>query len=412
MLSKTEQLIEGILNRYTDELDITPAMFRKVEGRYKAVGDYLIGSESPISKYSPEVYPQGSFRLGTVVKPWREGKEAEYDVDLVLQMNTPKSLTSPIEIKMITGDRLRDHETYAAMLQPEGKRCWTIQYSESNGVDFHMDVLPCIGEDERTINHITSLPGANASLASEAIAITDKSKQTNQYSWGSSNPKGFGEWFDSKKAGIFHKIAAERKRLILEQVQEYGNVDEIPDVLVRTPLQRAIQILKRHRDIMFDGRDSAGERPISMVITTLAATAYSGEEETLTTLRNIVGIMFGYAKDGRIGRPGAWRILNPVNPEENFADKWNQPDSRRAELFFKWLEDIHQSLSLALQTLTAEGVRKAFKQNLGEKAINEAITRYEIDMTKISSPRIIAAPPSQAKPVRRVITEESKPWSA
>ena len=122
--------------------------------------------------------------------------------------------------------------------------------------------------------------------------------------------------------------------------------------------------------------------------------------------------MFGYAKDGRIGRPGAWRILNPVNPEENFADKWNQPDSRRAELFFKWLEDIHQSLSLALQTLTAEGVRKAFKQNLGEKAINEAITRYEIDMTKISSPRIIAAPPSQAKPVRRVITEESKPWSA
>lgn len=41
--------------------------------------------------------------------------------------------------KTIVGDRLREHKTYANMLEPEGKRCWTLNYDE-----FHMDILPCV----------------------------------------------------------------------------------------------------------------------------------------------------------------------------------------------------------------------------------------------------------------------------
>lgn len=39
----------------------------------------------------------------------------------------------------------------------------------------------------------------------------------------------------------------------------------------KTPLQRAVQILKRHRDIMFAGDE---DKPVSIIITTLAAKAY------------------------------------------------------------------------------------------------------------------------------------------
>lgn len=39
-------------------------------------------------------------------------------------------------------------------------------------------------------------------------------------------------------------------------------------------LQRIVQILKRHRDIMFNGDE---DKPISIIITTLASRAYRGE---------------------------------------------------------------------------------------------------------------------------------------
>ena len=53
-------------------------------------------------------------------------------------------------------------------------------------------------------------------------------------------------------------------------------------------------------------------------------------------------------------RNGAWWVQNPVDPDENFADKWNQyPERRKA--FTRWLvkvEEDFRSLSKA-ETLNA-----------------------------------------------------------
>ena len=35
-------------------------------------------------------------------------------------------------------------------------------------------------------------------------------------------------------------------------------------------------------------------------------------------------------------RNGAWWVPNPVNPKENFADKWTDK-TRKAKLFFEWI---------------------------------------------------------------------------
>lgn len=65
-----------------------------------------------------------------------------------------------------------------------------------------------------------------------------------------------------------------RKRMLAES--EKASVEDIPDYKVRTPLQAAVMILKRHRDHTFEGRKE--DRPISVIITTLAAHSYNGEE--------------------------------------------------------------------------------------------------------------------------------------
>ena len=53
----------------------------------------------------------------------------------------------------------------------------------------------------------------------------------------------------------------------------------------KSPLQRVVQILKRHRDLMFNGDES---KPISIIITTLAARAYNKETDVLDALVNVV----------------------------------------------------------------------------------------------------------------------------
>jgi hypothetical protein len=57
-----------------------------------------------------------------------------------------------------------------------------------------------------------------------------------------------------------------------------GAPEDVPTYELKTPLQRAIQLLKRHRDVMFvDNLDVA---PISMILTNLAGHAYGGEAES------------------------------------------------------------------------------------------------------------------------------------
>ena len=81
---------------------------------------------------------------------------------------------------------------------------------------------------------------------------------------------------------MFAKVASTQKRLLLEREGAiYSSVDDVPDALIRTPLQRAIQILKRHRDMRFLEHKCEEYKPISIIITTLAASAYQNETDVL-----------------------------------------------------------------------------------------------------------------------------------
>ena len=91
-----------------------------------------------------------------------------------------------------------------------------------------------------------------------------------------------------------------RRKVIAESIR--AGVEDVPEYKVKTPLQQAIQILKRHRDIMFE--KDAEDRPISIIITTLAAHAYNNETNLLDALRNIVAHMTQFIR----GR--AWRNLD------------------------------------------------------------------------------------------------------
>ena len=84
-----------------------------------------------------EIYPQGSFRLETTVKPI--GKN-EFDIDLVFYTpNVSADMITPERLKELIGNRLKEHDTYKKMLTPLN-RGWCINYAN----EFHLDVTPSL----------------------------------------------------------------------------------------------------------------------------------------------------------------------------------------------------------------------------------------------------------------------------
>ena len=110
-------------------------------------------------------------------------------------------------------------------------------------------------------------------------------------------------------------------------------IDEVPEWQIKTTLQQTVQALKRHRDIYF--ADHLEDRPASIIITTLAALAYTGGDDLYEVLRSVTSRMGAMIEL----RGNQWWLANPVRQEENFADGWAK-HPERAEWFFRWAEDV------------------------------------------------------------------------
>lgn len=297
--------LSDLLMDLAEELDVPPSKYEEAAAHYSAVGEWLNADGSQLASYGPVIYSQGSFGLGTAVRPIGDG---DYDVDAVCLLEKPPAGLDQRRLKVMIGDRLKAHETYRRLLEPEGRRCWTLKYSDASR--FHLDVLPAV--PHRLFDH------------QEAIHITDKHEPPTF--WGDSNPKGYQAWFKDQMKVIFTR---QRERAALAKT---ASVEDIPEYEIRTPLQRLIQILKRHRDLHYGYDD---DKPISIIITTLAARAYDNEPDLHQAMVKVIPGM----KSQITFQNGVPQIPNPVIPTENFADKW-QKHPQKQVIFFKWLDEV------------------------------------------------------------------------
>lgn len=350
------------LESLADVLDITTSQFEAAKSSYEAVGNWLSREGSPISQYNPIIYPQGSFRLGTVVKPIAD--EDNFDVDVVCLLKDLPSEISQKDLKQMVGDTLKANADYKRMLrQEEGRRCWTLQYADDR--KFHIDILPSTNDDFRWLLDA----GVEFSKAQHAIKITDKNCETYEdcrdMEWTKSNPVGYSDWF---KERMLEQLL-EKKRVFAEFRGK--DIETIQDFEVRTPLQRATQLLKRHRDFMF-GDDA--DRPISIIITTLAAKAYGNESNLYDALIRLLDEMPNYIK----GETGQRVVENPVNPKENFADKWEEYPERESN-FYNWLSKAKEDF---IEIFNSDGFEKSIenlRESFGEGIVNEALRQKNLD---------------------------------
>ena len=93
----------------------------------------------------------------------------------------------------------------------------------------------------------------------------------------------------------------------------------------------------------------------------------------------------------------AARLCNPVNPYENFAERWTEDGNARAKAFFKWVEWIKSDFEFD----RADSADKftSLQMSFGEAATKRIYTNLNLNATK-SVPTIITAV-NQPKPYRR-----------
>jgi hypothetical protein len=372
-----ERLLESIV----EELDIPESYYRKALDRACSLEDWLLRDNSSVLGLKPEVYPQGSFRYGTVIRPIHE--DGYYDLDLVCTFEQSITKVTQEEVKLLLGEEIK---AYAKAMKfnedaSEKPRCWRLNYAD--GVSFHMDILPGIPNSKGAINESLGLM-VPLEFAEHEIAITDNRHRNYKKiaaDWHISNPRGFARWFEAKTRPF-------ARRRLEEMVvnRGYASIEEIPSYEWKTVLQRAIQILKRHRDVRF--QDDATYAPISMIITTLATHAYQGQAEIGLAVKDIALRIPDFISSKKP------RIQNPVNPKEDFADRWSS-DPAYENAFRLWhmqlVADINRLLGQLEGERLQESITKSFKVRLDDDQVGIRRSSFG-PAIRVSSPAPLVIP--------------------
>jgi len=340
LAKRKKEMVVGLLDSLCQQIELSESQYQTAKGRYDAVGLWLSESTSPYLNQAL-VYPQGSVALGTAIKPLLAN---EFDVDLVCHLPILRWNSDASAVKAIVGNRLKEHATYKGMLE-EKTRCWRINYAN----EFHLDITPSI---------------INPTCIHGGELVPDKALTT----WKPTNPKGYIRRFEG--------YAAIKPRFYLAETsfaEARAKVDPLPLPTMSKPvLKRIVQLLKRHRDQMFCGTKRAELAPISIIISTLAAWAYTKcateqvHDDVFDLITAVIRAMPTFIRrEPRVG--GEYFVIeNETAVGENFADKWNV-DARLAIAFFEWHQDALTSVDSLLQIDGIDKYAEALSTKFGAK---------------------------------------------
>ena len=329
--------LDEILDLIGMVLQLTKTQFDDAEGKYHAVSKWLNAENSPLRQYFPEIYPQGSMRLDTTLRPI---SFTEFDLDLVCHMRL-RGLT-PLQVYTLLLDRMRSNGRYRDIIIAK-PRCIRLDYAGQ----FHLDIIP-------------SIQDPNGSPFDTCTWVPDHEKRI----WLASNPKGYAVWFERQAA----------KRILLEEkaarYSANANVEPLRAPMPaysKPPLKLAVQLFKRWRDVAFKDREQLA--PSSIVLTTLSGILYQGEHHPTDALATILDGIHLWSQREDI------RLENPSNRGETITDRWEE----NPEMYQAFLEAVYDFRVTWHQLI--EGGRYPDLtddlQNLFEEApVNRAIVKF------------------------------------
>lgn len=359
LTAQKKHTLIGVLDQLFQQIELTESQYQTAQERYQSVGRWLSESDN-FHLQQATIYAHGSVGLGTAVKPITQN---EFDVDLVCFLPTLAASSTASEIKKLVGDRLKEHGKYEGMLE-EKRRCWRINYANQ----FHLDITPSI---------------RNLGCPMGGELVPDKQL----LSWKATNPRGYMQRIEryAEMHPTFLLSEALRKQI-------RADVQPFPEPQLNKPLlKRIVQILKRHRDHMFDSPAKRDLAPISIIITTLAAWSYSHcvrnntYTDTFELVVDVIRRMPDFIQTEDNSGHRHYLVENETTEGENFAEKWND-DPRLADTFSSWHGAALGAIENLLYVDGADAIAKHLSESFG--ATQEQIKKaFDPLTTQINSSR-------------------------
>ena len=330
--SDAKTQLEDTLAKMAEAAELDPTRWGRLKSAYEAISKWLSEDPAFFGTVEVEIYPQGSVSIGTTTKPYRR---TEFDLDVVIHIKLLSSDYDPEEIFNEVLRRLNENETYKKICEAKS-RCVRLNYQG----DFHLDVVP----------------GCMVVVYNdELIDIPDQKNKI----WLRSCPKGYQSWF----LDIANKV----ELTFLEKAFTASKV-EIEDYAKKKPLQRAVQLIKMRRNILF--YENPENAPTSIVLTTLAAQFYDGHASISETFEGILTNIRDHIQTFYPNKP--FRLPNPVNPSENLADVWEEKPELY-DYFVDFIETIYNEWRELKESHGIEEEAALMKGMFGEDPYIKAI---------------------------------------
>lgn len=328
--------IESILFGICEKLQLTHELYELATQRYENIIK-ILNKDDAFKHVKLNIYPHGSFKLKTTVKPLAG---EEFDLDFVAELPlgsemTPKDLYN--HIIRILREAAEEHK---GKIEPK-TRCVRINYTN----DFHMDIMP-----GKLINNDT-----------DEIIVPDRDLKTWYHH---SNPKGFADWFERQA----------RTRLLLEMAElRHGqfDIEDISDQEIAAqlePLRRAVQLVKRYRNIYCDRTHKEPVRSIVICALMGNITSFTGDTfKIISSFCSYVNALI----DKSNGVP--FDVKNPV-VDEVLTEKWHEGNNYQD--FVDMMKSLTTDISAIQRCSNNSEVNNLTKKMFGEEVTKAAIVRH------------------------------------
>lgn len=345
---------EMVLLRTAQQISLSESQYALISDRYESLQRILSAADNPLLQ-DAHIFVQGSIRLKTTLKPAPEAVDemATVDADAIVWLPNAGDADATTVLKAIQ-ERFRDGVRVEAPIKPLRRGIRIIYADENPG--FHIDVTPA-----------RSAPGNGDANGEGKLQVPDR-----DLGWKASSPIPYSQWLEIVAAQEIQLIGlealTERHVVFAEASQE--PIPNYADYIDGNPLRAAIKLLKRHRDEWAIRTGEVAVRPISAVITTLAAAAYAeiASESRQHPYRPVEAIMQIVSRMpkfiDRIG--GDYFVFNPMDRGENFAEKWNRPNGEGAayrQAFAGWHAAAQKDMRMGLRDF---GSAAAFAEAMDE----------------------------------------------
>ncbi|MNN12706.1 hypothetical protein D3C81_1257080 [compost metagenome] len=310
-----------------------------ISDRYETLESILSAADSPLLK-DAHIFVQGSIRLKTTLKPAPEatGEMATVDADAVVWLPNAGNADTEAVLQAIQ-QRFRAGVRVEAPIEPL-RRGIRIVYADENP-GFHIDVTPA-----------RNALGNSGENGIGKLQVPDR-----ELGWKASSPIAYSQWLEiaaSQEVQLIWQMELTKRHIVYDRASQ-DPIPDYDDYIDGNPLRAAIKLLKRNRDQWAIREDKVSVRPISAVITTLAAKAYAevaieSRQRPYRPVEAIIEVVRRMSKF--IDRRGNdCFVLNPMDLGENFAEKWNRPNGEGAayrQAFNDWHAAALRDITLGL----------------------------------------------------------------